>query len=128
MDAVVLLSPWPNIVHHEDMEQKVLLAPMAFIVLVEHWSLPSSQANEFPEEQNHKDIEGYQSPVSLQENSDWIGPILSLVLVNLLDREEAQSKPCDPVKDSCLEISLKNEVKEGHVNPLVYHLEVLKGS
>ena len=125
MNAVVFLAPWPNVVHHENVEQKVLLASMPLVVLVEHWSLPSGQADEFPEEQNHKDIEGCQPPVSLQENSDWIGPILSLVLVDLFYRKETQSEPCDPVKYISLEVCLQNKVEERHLNPLVNHLKVL---
>ena len=106
MNAVVFLSPWPNVVHHEHMEKEVFLAPMTFVVLIEHWSLPSSQADEFPEEENHKDIEGCESPISLQENSDWIRPILSFVLVDLFDCKETQSEACYPVEDVCLKVSL----------------------
>ena len=128
MNAVVFVSPWPNVVYHENMEKEVLLASMTFIVLIEHWSLPSGQTHEFPEEEYHKDIEGCKPPISLQENSDWIRPILSLVLVDLFDRKETQSKACNPEKDVCLEISLQNEIKERHIYPLVNHLKVLEGS
>ena len=85
MEAVVFFSPWPNVVHHEDMENKILFASMSFVILIEHWPLSSCQADEFPQENDHEDVQGYKPPISLQENPEWICPIMSIILMDLLD-------------------------------------------
>jgi hypothetical protein len=58
MDAIIFLTPRPNIIEHEHMVEKVLLASMALTLLIKPWSLSSSQTDEFPQEKHHKDIQG----------------------------------------------------------------------
>jgi hypothetical protein len=44
--TIVFLTPRPDVVHHEHVEEEVLFARMALLVLVKHRSITSSRAHE----------------------------------------------------------------------------------
>ena len=48
VDTIVLLTPRPNVVEHEHVDEEILFARMSFFILVEHGSITPSSAHEQP--------------------------------------------------------------------------------
>ena len=57
MDAIVFLTPWPNIIEHENMKSKIFSATMTLFILIKHRTVSTNSAHEKPKEQYHKDVE-----------------------------------------------------------------------
>ena len=106
MDAIVFVSPRPDVVQHEHMQNEVFFAAVSFLVLVEHWTIASGGAHKEPQKQKHEDVKWQEPQVPLEENSDWIGPEITIVLLVLLKHRKWQGETSDEVKAAALEVSL----------------------
>ena len=88
------------------MEEEVLLASVALLVLIESRSCSTDEADELPQEQDHEYIQWCQPEISLKENSQWVCPVAAPILVDFLEQEVADGEARYTVKHSTLQVCL----------------------
>ena len=88
MDAIVFVSPRPNVVQHENMQNEVFFARVPLLVLVEHWTIAPGGAHKEPQKQKHEYVKRQEPQVPLKENSDRVGPEITIVLLMLLEHRK----------------------------------------
>ena len=94
------------------MEEPSILTSVLIFELVKSWTTASKNANKLPHKENHEEIKRKQTEYTLKENSHWMSPPKTLVVMEFLKHEKAHVKASYPEEYVALQISLKHKYKE----------------
>lgn len=124
LDAKVLLTPWQDVIDHENVEQPIRFAAVTFDELVKARASSTKEHNKLPEEEYHEHVERHQSEVAFEEDADWMSPENTFINLKLFENREAENEASDPEEDVDLEVSPDDPHEFEAVHPLRNNIQV----